>query len=141
MKNALIAVLVVLTATTACKKEETEKSTTEKVIGTWKGVENYYEETEPGQPTLVESEDLSAYNFNFKADGTLVMDSAGFDPETITWSVTTDDKMVWNYNAGGSFVFDISVLTDSKMHLDETGTYTNGNGEEVHYLESIRLKK
>ena len=141
MKKVMMFSLVATFVFAACKKEESERTTQEKIIGKWMGVENYYEETQPGQGTTVESEDLTGYNFDFRADGTLVMDSAGFDPEIVTWSVTSDNKLVWGYGGGSFDVLIIARLTDTQFYLDDTGTYTNTNGENVPYKESLRLKK
>ena len=141
MRKVFMICLLSIFALAGCKKEDAEKTTEEKIIGLWLGVENYYEETQPGQSTTIESEDLTGYNFNFKANGTLVMDSAGFNPETVTWSVTSDNKLVWGYGGGAFDVLVIARLTDTQFYLEETGTYSNTNGDDVPYKESLRLKK
>lgn len=125
----------------SCKKEEEQKSTFDKIVGQWKGVEVYYEEFPPGQPPYNESENISAYNFEFKADGTFVMDSAGYDQEFLEWSVTNNDEFVWRYDANSFDVFDITVITDTQFHLEESGEYDSGNGVMVPYRDVIRLKK
>ena len=145
MRNTLLAVTagLFLVSFVGCKNETTppEKTTEEKIIGKWMGVEVYYEETEPGKPVYSETEDISAYNFEFFSDGTFTMDSAGFDPETYDWAITSDGKFVWYWNSTGSDVLNIPVLNDSQFHLEEKGEFDNGSGVLIPYKDVIRLKK
>ena len=57
MRKVFMICLLSIFALAGCKKEDAEKTTEEKIIGLWLGVENYYEETQPGQSTTIESED------------------------------------------------------------------------------------
>lgn len=131
-------------ALNGCKKEDTQEeqeTVFNRIVGTWKGVEIYYEESPPNQPVEVDVEDIANYNFQFRADGTFTIDSAGFDPETYKWSVTNDNKFIWEWDPTDQDVFTIPLLTENAFHLEETGTYQDGNGNSIPYRDVIKLKK
>ncbi|MDX5324901.1 MAG: hypothetical protein LPK80_01450 [Bacteroidota bacterium] len=136
----LIATMLIISS---CKKDEPtpEPTLQEKIKGKWIGVESYYEEQVPGEPLHTESEDISWTNFDFRANGELVIDSAGFDPYTYQYALTSDGKFVWYYDPVNSEVHEISVLTQNQLHLDVRGTYFNTDGKLVSYLESLRMRR
>jgi hypothetical protein len=127
----------------ACKKEQPapEPTTQEKIVGTWKGDKTIYTENEPGQPQYQEMEDISPYNFTFTADGTLTIDSAGFDPEIYQWSIASNNEFIWRYDANNADILEITELNSDRFRLKETGTYINSNNQIVSYTDEIWMVK
>jgi hypothetical protein len=109
MKKAILFLAIASIGFVACKKEETpEKTTSQKITGTWKGESQTTSIT--GFPS--QTDDLSYVNFNFKSDGTYTSDSLGFDPTTGTWSAPSSTKFVLD-----SIAFDIKVLNETQFHV------------------------
>jgi hypothetical protein len=145
-KNPLMKYFVWIASFTlflACKKEEStaEPTTEEMIVGSWKGDKNVYTEDVPGQPPYQETEDISAYNFMFKADGTFTIDSAGLDSELYEWSVAGNNEFIWRYDANTADVLEITELTANRFRLKESGTYINSNNLLVSYTDEVWLVK
>jgi hypothetical protein len=109
MKKALLFLAIASIGFVACKKEETpEKTTSQKITGTWKGESQTT--TITGFPS--QTDDLSYVSFNFKSDGTYTTDSAGVSQDNGTWSAPSSTKMVLD-----SIAFDIKLLNETQFHV------------------------
>jgi hypothetical protein len=142
MKRILLLAAVVGIGFTACKKEESgsgspgNQTTEEKIIGIWMGDEQVISIVAPPPiGTQTQTEDLSYLNVEFKSDGTAVADSAGFDPEPLTWSLTGNNQI--NID---SETFDIIKLDASSFHFGYSETDSIG-GVPVQSEIIIKLKK
>jgi hypothetical protein len=138
-KSFLMAALAISVSFVACKKDKEDdkpKTTNEKIVGKWKGDQGTVVITAPppiGSQT--QNEDLRHLNVEFKSNGTAVIDSAGFDAETSSWSLVGDNKIILD-----SDTFDIKVLNDTQFHFgfEETDDF---GGIPVSISTTIKLKK
>ena len=110
MKRAFLLLAIASIGFVACKKEETpaEKTTSQKIVGAWKGDTQTTSIT--GLPP--QTDDLSYVNFNFNSDGTYTTDSAGFNQDNGNWSAPSSTVFVLD-----SIKFDISLLNDTQFNL------------------------
>ena len=141
MKKGLMIVAVLALGFTACKKDSGDggtapKTTSEKIIGSWKGDKVEISLTVPGVPPQTQSEDISYLNMQFKSDGTAVADSAGLYPEVSTWALIGDDKIILDMDT-----FDIQTLNDNQFYFGASGSEDIGGGVMVDFSTTIKLKK
>jgi hypothetical protein len=110
MKRAILFLAIASIGFVACKKEETpaEKTTSQKIVGTWKG--DTQTTTITGLPP--QTDDLSYVSFNFMSDGTYTTDSAGVSQDNGTWSAPSSSAFVLD-----SIKFDIRLLNDTQFNL------------------------
>lgn len=133
MKRAILFLAIASIGFVACKKEETpaEKTTSQKIVGTWKG--DTQTTTITGFPT--ETTDLSYVNFNFMSDGTYTSDSAGVSSTSGTWSAPSSSVFVLD-----TVKFDIRVLNETQFHvgLDTTIDFF---GTPIGVAVLLKMKK
>ncbi len=141
MKHIFLLAAIIGIGFTSCKKEETNnpsgnQTTEEKIIGIWMGDEQIISIVAP-PPVGTQSQTMyiSYLNVEFKSDGTAVADSAGVAPETVNWSVNSNNEL----NLDGE-VFEIMKLDASNFHFGYSESDTIG-GVPVESSVTIKLKK
>lgn len=138
-KTLLMAALAFSVAFVACKKEEEQpkpKTTKEKITGKWKGDKTNVAIALPppiGNQTF--DEDMSYANYDFRADGTLVVDSAGVSSETSTWTVVDDNTITIDGEN-----LQIKLLNDTQFHMG-LDTVIDFMGIPANASITIQLKK
>lgn len=132
MKRAFLFLAIASIGFVACKKEETpEPTTSQKIVGTWKGDSQTTSIT--GLPP--QTDDLSYLNLNFKSDGTYTSDSAGFNQDMGTWSAPSSSAFVLD-----SVKFDIVLLNSTQFNLG-LDTTIDFFGTPLNVQVLMKLKK
>lgn len=135
MKRLTLALLIIFTAMTACKKDDAERSN-ERLIGRWTVESMAYVEYVNGQEKERDQYSNPGLEWEFRKDGTAVVNTDGEDVDA-KWTVT-DKNLQLVVPDGTKLDLTIISLTNNNLHLSIENDVEIRNG--ITYKEIVELK-
>jgi hypothetical protein len=119
MKKVLVLLLLSITIFSACKKKDVEKTTTEKITGSWKFVSAAYNYFNGTTSSPSSNNGIAGDYYDFRADGKVYLQEGGVK-DTVAYSILSDNKIKFDGDD-----FDVKVLTDNQFVLYNKYVYPN----------------
>lgn len=141
MKNKYLLILMATVLTlSSCKKDSAEKNS-DRLNGNWNLESVTIVEYENG--VEVDRDDMTNLNINweFRPDGTAVVNVDGGDAE-VTWTATASVlSFVAVNNSNGKVDFNIKSLSKDELHLEYVDDDEVANGISYKSVREYRLRK
>jgi hypothetical protein len=109
MKKLLFLAIASMALFSACKKKDVEKTTAEKITGSWKFINVTYNFFYGATSHLTSYDGITGDYFDFRADGKVYLQVRG-NKDTAAYSILSDNKIKFDGDD-----FDIKVLTENQF--------------------------